>query len=46
MVINNDPSYAYLLENNALVDQKIVMAHVTVMQFLQEFTGFPPRTAK
>ena len=28
MVINNDPSYAYLLENNALVDQKIVMAHV------------------
>jgi len=28
MVINNDPSYAYLLENNALVDQKIVIAHV------------------
>ncbi|HEY4491003.1 MAG TPA: SpoVR family protein, partial [Acidobacteriota bacterium] len=28
MVINTDPSYAYLLENNALVDQKIVIAHV------------------
>lgn len=28
MVINNDPCYAYLLEDNALVDQKLVMAHV------------------
>jgi len=28
MVINNDPCYAYLLEGNSLVDQKIVMAHV------------------
>jgi stage V sporulation protein R len=28
MVINNDPSYAYLLESNADVDQKLVMAHV------------------
>ncbi len=28
MVINNDPCYAYLLRGNALVDQKIVMAHV------------------
>ena len=28
MVINNDPSYAYLLSDNALVDQKTVMAHV------------------
>ncbi|HEY3451099.1 MAG TPA: SpoVR family protein [Myxococcales bacterium] len=28
MVINNDPCYAYLLESNAEVDQKIVMAHV------------------
>jgi stage V sporulation protein R len=28
MVINNDPSYAYLLENNTLVDQKLVIAHV------------------
>src|ERR1051325_11144426 len=28
MVINNSPSYAYLLEGNSLVDQKMVMAHV------------------
>jgi stage V sporulation protein R len=28
MVINNDPCYAYLLECNAAVDQKLVMAHV------------------
>lgn len=28
MVINNDPCYAYLLESNSLVDQKIVMCHV------------------
>ncbi len=28
LVINNDPCYAYLLEANAEVDQKLVMAHV------------------
>src|SRR5947208_15266942 len=28
MVINNNPSYAYLLERNMDVDQKLVMAHV------------------
>ncbi len=28
MVINNDPCYAYLMEANAEVDQKLVMAHV------------------
>jgi len=28
MVINNDPCYAYLLESNNAVDQKLVMAHV------------------
>ena len=28
MVINNDPCYAYLLESNPEVDQKLVMAHV------------------
>src|SRR6476646_2265547 len=28
MVINNDPCYAYLLEGNSSVDQKMVMAHV------------------
>lgn len=28
LVINNDPCYAYLMDSNALVDQKLVMAHV------------------
>jgi stage V sporulation protein R len=28
MVVNNDPCYAYLLECNNIVDQKLVMAHV------------------
>ncbi len=28
MVINTDPSFAYLLDNNMMVDQKLVMAHV------------------
>jgi stage V sporulation protein R len=28
MVINNDPTYAYLLEGNTDLDQKLVMAHV------------------
>ncbi len=28
MVINNNPSIAYLLEGNTMVDQKLVMAHV------------------
>jgi stage V sporulation protein R len=28
MVINNDPCYAYLLECNSRVDQKLVMSHV------------------
>lgn len=28
LVINNDPCYAYLLEGNSLVDQRMVMAHV------------------
>jgi stage V sporulation protein R len=28
MVINNDPCFAYLMTNNELVDQKLVMAHV------------------
>ena len=28
MVINTNPSYAYLLDNNMMVDQKLVMAHV------------------
>ncbi|HXK17645.1 MAG TPA: SpoVR family protein, partial [Polyangiaceae bacterium] len=28
MVINSNPSYAYLLEGNSLTDQKLVMCHV------------------
>ena len=28
LVINTNPCYAYLLEGNSLVDQKLVMAHV------------------
>lgn len=28
LVINTDPCYAYLLEGNSLVDQKLVMCHV------------------
>ena len=28
MVINNNPAFAYLLEGNSLVEQKLVMAHV------------------
>ncbi|MCZ6815115.1 MAG: SpoVR family protein [Planctomycetota bacterium] len=28
MVINNDPCYAYLVADNAMIDQKLVMAHV------------------
>lgn len=28
LVINNDPCYAYLMKSNAVVDQKLVMAHV------------------
>ncbi len=28
MVINNNPCYAYLLDNNKMVDQKMVAAHV------------------
>jgi len=29
MVVNNNPSYAYLLEGNDMTTQKMVMAHVT-----------------
>ncbi len=28
LVINNDPCYAYLMDSNSMVDQKLVMAHV------------------
>ena len=29
MVINSDPCYAYLLESNSFIDQKMVICHVT-----------------
>ena len=28
LVINNDPTYAYLVDSNSLLEQKLVMAHV------------------
>ena len=28
LVINNDPTYAYLVRSNSLMEQKLVMAHV------------------
>ncbi|MFT5286809.1 MAG: stage V sporulation protein R, partial [Planctomycetota bacterium] len=28
LVINNDPTYAYLVQSNSLLEQKLVMAHV------------------
>jgi stage V sporulation protein R len=28
MVVNNNPCYAYLLDNNRMIDQKMVIAHV------------------
>ena len=41
MVINNDPTYAYLLESNNLVDQKLVMAHVYAhVDFFKNNTWF------
>jgi stage V sporulation protein R len=54
MVINNNPSIAYLLEGNSLVDQKLVMAHVYghVDFFKNNFTfqttnqGFETRTGE
>jgi stage V sporulation protein R len=54
MVINNNPSYAYLLEGNSLTDQKLVMAHVYghVDFFKNNFTfqstnqGLDPRTGQ
>ena len=41
MVINNDPCYAYLLECNARVDQKLVMGHVYAhCDFFKNNLGF------
>jgi stage V sporulation protein R len=47
MVINNDPSYAYLLECNGLVDQKLVMAHVFAhVDFFKNNLCFAPTNRK
>ena len=40
LVINNDPGYAYLLEDNTPIDQKLVIAHVFGhADFFPEHTG-------
>src|SRR5262249_13992218 len=47
MVINNDPSYAYLMESNQLVDQKLVMAHVYAhVDFFKNNLCFAPTNRK
>ena len=43
MVINNNPFYAYLLEGNSLVDQKLVMAHVSGTSTSSRTTTASPR---
>jgi stage V sporulation protein R len=47
MVINNDPCYAYLQESNALVDQKLVIAHVYAhCDFFKNNLWFSPTNRK
>jgi stage V sporulation protein R len=47
LVINNDPSYAYLLNANHLVDQKLVMAHVFGhVDFFKNNAWFAPTNRK
>ena len=47
MVINTDPSYAYLLDNNLIVDQKLVMAHVLGhVDFFKNNVWFAPTNRK
>jgi len=47
MVINTDPSYAYLLDNNTMVDQKLVMAHVFGhVDFFKNNAWFTPTNRK
>ncbi len=47
MVINTDPSYAYLLDNNLVVDQKLVMAHVFGhVDFFKNSVWFAPTDRK
>ncbi|MEM7032068.1 MAG: SpoVR family protein [Chloroflexota bacterium] len=47
MVINTDPSYAYLLEGNEMVTQKMVMAHVAAhVDFFKHNMWFAPTNRK
>lgn len=47
MVINTNPSYAYLLDNNFHVDQKLVMAHVFGhVDFFKNNAWFAPTNRK
>lgn len=47
MVINTDPSYAYLLEGNEIVTQKMVMAHVAAhVDFFKNNMWFGPTNRK
>jgi stage V sporulation protein R len=47
MVINTNPSYAYLLDNNTFMDQKLVMAHVCGhVDFFTNNTWFAPTNRK
>ncbi len=47
MVINTDPSYAYLLEGNEMVTQKMVMAHVSAhVDFFKNNLWFAPTNRK
>ena len=47
LVINTDPAYAYLLDNNMIVDQKLVMAHVYGhVDFFRHNAWFKPTNRK
>lgn len=47
MVINTNPAYAYLLDNNLFVDQKLVMAHVFGhVDFFKNNLWFAPTNRK
>ncbi|MCB9680852.1 MAG: SpoVR family protein [Alphaproteobacteria bacterium] len=47
MVINTDPSYAYLMDCNLVVDQKLVMAHVYGhVDFFKNNAWFAPTNRK
>ncbi len=47
MVINTDPSYAYLMDCNLVVDQKLVMAHVFGhVDFFKNNLWFAPTNRK